>query len=236
MKKKLLSIIFLIITLFSTAQPIFAVIENYGTQKWVAAQYDSRMFTTDNERVLGMLIRRLRNYATGEEITTFCAEHYVSSITGAVESGTHSIPTDELTKKACKIAFLGWYSKYGDYAVDGGILAADMIWVREDYVFTQQYIWEVLGQSTATFQDAEQQNRYLAFKADIDHKMTNLEKRPSFVTQTISVDAGTTTTLTDTNEVLKDYASIDKTVDGIRIVHNFGENTIYVTIDENSCL
>ena len=54
-------------------------------------------------------------------------------------------------RKACKIAYLGWYKDQGDYVIDGGILAGDMIYVKQAYVFTQQYIWETLGQSNATF-------------------------------------------------------------------------------------
>lgn len=233
MKKQLLAMIFLIITVLSITQPVFATIVNSGTEKWVAGQYDSQMFTTDNKTSVGMLIRRLTNYNTGEKITTFCAEHNVDSPTGRTETGIHSMPTDERTQKACKVAYLGWYSKQGEYAVDGGILQPNFVWVKENYVFTQQYIWEVLGQSTATFIDEEVQRRYVAFKADVDLRMASMEKTPSFTNDTITVDIGTTITLTDKNKVLEDYTSIDKTVNGIRIVHNHGENTINITVEEN---
>ena len=231
MKNKLLSIIFLIITLFSIIQPVFAI-ENTGTQKWVAAQFDSGIYTTDKPRLVGRLIRKLSGYNKTEYITTFCSQYGVASKTGAIELATHSVPTDELLQEACKVAYLGWYSKYGDYVVDGGILAADMIWVKEDYIFTQQYIWELLGQNSDTFIDADVQNRYYIFRENIEQKLANMEKRPSFSNETITLDTGTTTTLTDSNGVLKDYASIDKTVNGIRLLHNYGENTINVTIDE----
>ena len=42
--------------------------------------------------------------------------------------------------------------------------------------------------------------------------MANMELTPSFTSSTITVDVGTTTTLTDSNGVLSSYASIDKTV------------------------
>ena len=230
--KKILSVIFLVIILCGIAHPSFATIVNHGTEKWVAGQYDSNIYTTDNKKNSGMLIRRLTNYNTGEKITVFCVEKGIDSTTGAIENGTHLPPTDELMKQAGKIAYFGWYSKYGDYAIDGGILAADMIWVKEDYVFTQQYIWEVLGQSTATFKEQDVQNRYIAFRENVKQKIANIEKIPYFGSETIEIEVGTTT-LTDTNGVLKDYVSIDKTVNGIRIVHNYGENTIKVTVDEN---
>ena len=58
-------------------------------------------------------------------------------------------------KKAAKVAYYGWYKEKGEYLVDGGIL--DDAWAiptRKMYVFTQQYLWEVLDQSHATFLDS----------------------------------------------------------------------------------
>ena len=72
-KKKLLSILLLLTMLISTIQPIFAVeIVTSGTEKWVAGQWDSQVFTTDNKTSTGMLMRRLTNYTSGEQVTTFC--------------------------------------------------------------------------------------------------------------------------------------------------------------------
>ena len=64
--RKLLAIMYIIITLFSTVQPIFAV-SSSGTGKWVAGQWDSQVYTTDNHSNVGMLLRRLVNYTTGED-------------------------------------------------------------------------------------------------------------------------------------------------------------------------
>ena len=47
-----------------------------------------------------------------------------------------------------------------------------------------------------------------------------------FVTETITVEVGQTKTLTDSNNVLGQYVSFDKTVDGIRITHNKGRKYI----------
>lgn len=175
LNKKILAIVFLIIIILGAIHPIFAAtVITSGTTKWVAGQYDSDIYTTDSKGSVGMIIRRLTNYSTGEKVTMFCAEYGVDISTGTIHTGTHSVPTDDLIKKACKVAYFGWYSRYGDYAVDGGILAADMKWVKEHYVFTQQMIWQTLNQTTATFRDAEVQNRYLAFKSEIEQKMANL--------------------------------------------------------------
>jgi len=136
-------------------------------------------------------------------------------------------------KQACKVAYFGWYAKYGDYVLDGGIMAASNEQRKLDYCFTQQYIWETLGQSYATFKDASIQSKYVAFKEDVSRKINNMATKPSFTSSTITIDVGTSKTLTDSNGVLKDYASIDKTVNGIRIVHNHGENTMTVTVDKS---
>lgn len=70
--KKLISIITLLITLLGVIQPIVFAISSSGTGKWVAGQWDSEVFTTDNKTSVGMLLRRLVNYNTGEKITVFC--------------------------------------------------------------------------------------------------------------------------------------------------------------------
>ena len=230
--KKLMAILFITITLFSTAQPIFAV-SSSGTGKWVSGQWDSGVYTTDNKGSAGILLRRLVNYTTGEKLTVFCAEHGVDSPTGTIETGEHSIPTDPKMRDACKIAYFGWYNKYGDYVIDGGILSGSMKERKMDYVFTQQMIWETLGQSNATFKDSSIQSQYVSFKAEINEKIANMKKQPSFVYETITVDVGETKTITDSNNVLKDYVSFDKTVDGIRISHIKGQNTLTITVDEN---
>lgn len=102
-----------------------------------------------------------------------------------------------------------------------------------DYVFTQQYVWESMGQSDAKFVDASIQSQYESFKTKIDNQIANMQKQPSFVYSTINVDVGTSTVLTDTNNVLKDFVSFDKNVDGVRIQHNIGENTMTIIVDKS---
>lgn len=228
--KKIIAVIFIVMTVFSTAQPIFAV-SSSGTGKWVSGQWDSNVYTTDNKGSAGILLRRLVNYTTGERITVFCVEHGVDSPTGTIETAEHSIPTDPKMREACKVAYFGWYSKYGNYVIDGGIMASDMESRKLDYVFTQQMIWEKLGQSNAIFINGDIQKQYISFKAEVNEKITNMKKQPSFVNDTIIVDLGETKTITDSNNVLKDYVSFDKSVDGIRIQHTQGQNTLTITVD-----
>lgn len=225
--KKLLSMLMLIITLFGVVQPVFAA---SGSSNFVAGQFASYYFTTDNDHTAyGIIIRKIYDRSIGEWKTVFCSEHGIDIATGEIHKGSYSTPTDSALRYACKIAYFGWYQKYGDYVVDGGI-SVDR---KKQYALVQQFIWESLGQSTATFTNSSVQSDYVALKREITDKINNMEKRPSFDTTTITIDAGTSKTLTDTNGVLKDYLSLDKTVNGIRFQHTKGENTMTITVDAN---
>jgi len=215
----------LILMIFGIVEPVLA-----ASSSFVAGQFASYYFTTDNDHTdYGIIIRKIYDRNTKEWKTVFCAEHGIDIATGEIHNGTYSKPTDPKIKYACKIAYFGWYEKYGDYVVDGGI-SVDR---KKQFALVQQFIWEYLGQSTAKFVNSSVQNDYIALKNEITQKINNMEKRPSFDATTITLDAGTSKTITDTNGVLKDYNSIDKTVDGIRFQHTKGENTLKITVDAN---
>lgn len=230
--KKIIAIILLFLTIFSTVSPVLAV---SGSGNFVGGQYASNIKTTDHPaNSTGILIRKLINRTTGKQYTVFCAEHGVDFTTDASYNGSYYTPTNATIKRACQIAYFGWYQANGEYVVDGGIL--DNSWayeVRLSYVFTQQYIWECLGQSNATFRDANIQSRYVSFKNDINNKINNMKTRPSFDATTIELEAGESKTITDTNGVLQAYSSIDATTNDIRFQHNKGENTLTITVSEN---
>lgn len=233
LNKKILAVILLIITLFGTFQPVFAL-SGSGSANWVGGQFATFIHTTDNAGTqYGILARRLINMSTNEKYTVFCVEHGVDFETGVINKGDYYVPTNPTIKRACKIAYLGWYSKYGDYVIDGGINADSMLSRKKDYVFTQQMVWETLGQSSATFTDSSLQNEFVSFKANINNQIANMEKRPSFDATTITIDAGKSKTITDSHGVLSQYNSVDKSVDGIRIQHTKGENTMTITVDAN---
>ena len=206
---KMLATMMLILIIFSVIQPVFAA---SGSGTWSGGQYASGMKTTDNAGgTTGVLIRRLNNLNTGERRTVFCAEHGIDFKTGASYNGVYYTPTNSNIRKACKVAYLGWYKNNGGYTVDGGILASDMKWVKWDYVFTQQYIWEILGQSNATFINADEQQGYVDFKNRINNEIASIERRPSFNGNTITIQAGETKTINDSNGVLAEYGTIDNT-------------------------
>jgi uncharacterized surface anchored protein len=226
--KKIFSVIILILMLFNIVQPVLAA---SGSGVWTGGQYASGMKTTDNQNgTTGIIIRKLVNTSNGDKKTVFCAEHGIDFKTGASYNGVYYTPTNSTIRKACRIAYLGWYRDNGGYVVDGGILAASMIDVKKAYVYTQQYIWETLGQSSATFVNSTYQTEYQAFKERIDNEINQISARPSFNGKTITITAGESKTITDTNGVLSAYNSIDKTQDGVRYQHSAGSNSMTITV------
>ncbi len=230
--KKLIPILMILFLVFSIIQPVFAT---SGVGTWTGGQYASGFCTTDSKNSDGILIRRLTNINTGERKTVFCAEHGIPFTTGKNYTGNYYTVTDNNMKKVCKIAYFGWYKANQDYIVDGGIL--DDSWaydVRLSYVYTQQYIWETLEQSNATFINSNIQDGYVNFKNDINNQINAISQRPSFDSTTINIQAGDTKTITDSNGVLSEYNSVDKTKDGVRISHSKGSNDINISVDENT--
>lgn len=225
--KKIVAILLILFMLLSNISPIFAA---SGSGTWVAAQWASYIHTTDNANTqYGVLLRRLTNVNTGETKTVFCSQHGVDIATGVREAGNYYTPTSAKVKKACKIAYFGWYSKYGDYIIDGGTSAERKL----QYVLVQQFIWETLGQSSATFIDSSHQSQYVALKNTINSQINSMSARPSFDATTIELDAGDSYTATDTKGILANYNSIDKTLNGVRFQHTKGENTLKITVSEN---
>ncbi|MGM9876777.1 MAG: SpaA isopeptide-forming pilin-related protein [Bacilli bacterium] len=228
--KKIIAFILLIITMLSASQPIFAA---SGTGSWFGGQFASYIKTTDNANTqYGVLLRRLINYSTGEQRTVFCAEHGVDFDTGTIYKGSYYTPVDSKIRKACKIAYLGWYKQHGDYVINGGTSDAN----KKQYVLTQQFIWETLGQSSATFIDSGIQAEYVSFKSNIENQIAQMEKRPSFDGTTITIQAGESKTITDSNGVLANYPSLDRTTNGIRVQHSSGSNSMTIFVDENTNL
>ena len=226
LSKKVIAIILLIITMMTNISPVFAV---SGSDTFIASQWATYYSTTESKSDWGILLRRLTNSSTGVSRTVFCSEYGKDIRTGVKETGNYYTPTSQNVKKACKVAYFGWYSKYGDYLVNGGTSSEK----KKDYAFTQQFIWEVLGQSYAKFNNSTYQSQYEDFKNEINMKINTMSTRPSFDTENIVLEAGETKVLTDTNKVLADYGSIDNWKDGIRFQHNKGENTLTITVSDN---
>lgn len=149
--------------------------------------------------------------------------------TGETYEGNYYVPTTAELKQASKVAFIGWYQSRGQYASDGNFADPSSL---KQYAFTQQMVWETLGQSSATFVDPNIQNEYISFKNDVNERMNRIQARPSFDGSNITLRLGETVTITDTNNILEQYTSLDRTESGIHITHSKGENTMSFTASE----
>lgn len=105
--------------------------------------------------------------------------------------------------------------------------------LRKDYAFTQQLIWEALEQSNANFIDSNIQKEYELFKTEINKKIEEIEQMPSFNGKTVNLDAGEEKIVVDENNILKEYCNIDKELNGVKLIHTFGENTLKIKASEN---
>jgi len=104
--KKIVSLMILVVILISAIQPVLAM---SGTADFVAGQFASYMFTTDNSNTkYGITVRRIFNRTTKEWKTVFCSQRGLDIATGDVNTGTYNTPTEESVKYACKIAYFGW--------------------------------------------------------------------------------------------------------------------------------
>ena len=208
---------------------------NFGYADWRGNQYDTFCKTTESIAYnRGILARRFTNQNSGKVITVFCAQHTEDFIPNSVNTGIAFVPTDEKVKKACKIAYLGWYKKYNNLVFTMEEFEDPGNYVmQKDYEFTQQLIWEALEQSNARFINENIQKEYEQFKSNIFKRLEEIEQKPSFNEKTINLDAGVEKIITDENNILKEYSSIDKEVNGVRLVHNLGENTLKIKSQEN---
>lgn len=120
----------------------------------------------------------------------------------------------------------GWYQKHPNLVVNDD----NMDSYKYDYSFTQQLIWETLNYSAGKFIDSTIEANYQNFKKNVLEKIKEMDKDPSFSGQTIEIDYGKSHTLTDTNNVLKNYPAFDKTDSGVRFEHSANSNSMKVTI------
>ena len=234
--KKIVSIMLAISLLLTAITPSFAAVpRTEGT--WIGAQYASKISTSDTDNNgQGIIVRRLTNVNDNKDShTVFCMQHGVHFKTGVKVNGVKYTPESANMKKAAKVAFFGWYQWEQKYyhTIDGWILSRDAEWLLHKYVFTQQFIWEVLGQSNATFNNPSLQVEYEAFKNEVNDEIRKKSQRPSFNGQTISIDVGTSKRIEDTSGVLNEYNSANFTKDGIEITHKNGDNFIDVNATES---
>lgn len=240
--KKIFAILILFLTLFGIARPCLAanqIISGEGNENFIARQYATRYKTTDsaNSGENGIIARRLLmknagwNFSAGDRnISILCTESVYTSKHGETYEGNYYVPTNSDIRKAAKVAYCAWYQDMGTYGCDGNFADPSSL---KRYAFAQQMVWECLGQSSATFVDSSVQNEYVTFRNETNNKIAKMGQRASFDGSTITIRQGEVTTATDTNDVLKDYESIDVTESGVHIRHNKGDNFMTFSVNDD---
>ncbi len=205
--KKIFATILTSLIMLSSIQPIVLAanqeLSGSGTDQFIARQYATKYQTTDKstQDEYGIIARRMIpkskgwKFGNGDGILVFCAEHGKSYATGNYYNGSYYRPTDEKMLKAAKVAYFGWYQERKNYGADGD-LDRDSL---KQYAFTQQMIWETLGQSSASFLESDIQEQYIDFKNNVNSKMQRMLQKPSFNSTNVKVEVGGNITLTDNN-------------------------------------
>ena len=192
------------------------------------AQNDTGLHYVGGSSKYGILSRKVHIGNWADAKTVFCIEHGKELATGTYVGASYSSNMSVDLQQATRIAYLGWYSKYGDVLLESGNIGT----LKYDYAFTQMMIWESQG-TGSTFTDSSVQARYESFKADINNQIAQKSKQPSFHGGSVELDVGESVTLTDTNGVLSGFKTCNGTLDGIRFEHTQGSNDLKITATDN---
>ncbi len=171
----------------------------------------------------------------GRTYLTFCCQWGVKSPNGSTYEYGNDFRTyvnnygstyDEIAKY---VAF-GYTMQYGD-----GLPSSKSEWIAA--CCTQQYVWEKLGVNpTRSSWNDEYMNDTLfrEWKSETE-KLIDIyyNKKPSFNNTAKNINLGGSTTLTDSNGVLKYYPTFSKTISNVTFKHTKGENTLNISVADN---
>lgn len=177
------------------------------------------------------------HYSTydGKTYIVFCVQYGKTSPNGSTyEYGKDFVKYvnrsgDTYRKIADYIAF-GYTLQYGDSLPNS----------KEEWIAaccTQQFVWETLGVNPTR---SSWNNSYMSdslykkWKADTDDLIElYYDKQISFNGNTKAINLGGSTTLTDSNGVLKYYPTFNKTISGVTFKHTKGENKLNISVSDN---
>lgn len=207
-----------------------------------AADYITDMNSNAKFGVIGGSLNKYgheMHYATydGKTYIVFCVQYGKTSPDGSTyeygkdfkkyvnrEGATYE-------KIADYIAF-GYTLQYGD-----GLPNTKDEWIAA--CCTQQFVWETLGVNPtrsswdSDYMDNDKYKKWLSDTEDLIDLYYN--KQISFNGTTKNINLGGSTTLTDSNGVLKYYPSFSKTVDKVTFSHTKGENKLSISV-ANNCI
>lgn len=227
--KKILAVIMLVITIISSL-PISA--------------FAAYITDINSDAQFGVVSGSLSSYGhelhyanySGTTYLLFCAQYGQTSPGG----GTYSFDSQfkaELNRgvyqKAAQYIYFGYTMKHGT----GLPTTAE---AKKDACATQQYLWEYVRDNVTSSFGAPGRDSwnssymsssiYSSWLAETERTYNNYyNTNVSFNDQTIKVNIGESKTITDTNGVLADYESFEKTSNGITFKHTQGSNDVTVT-------
>lgn len=133
--------------------------------------------------------RKRDGSVTGQAL--FCVQLGAPLNNGDNTGFTTKTVTDAQHAHISEIAYYGYYSQKS--------------YINE--MFTQWMIWEYLGEKMTSWDNATIHSLYNTFKSKVNAKVAAYDAKPSFNGKTVSVTAGKSISLTDTNKSLSSYAS-----------------------------
>lgn len=153
----------------------------------------------------------------GTTYPLFCIEYGTKSPSSSYAAGNKEKFNDKALE-AARWVFIGYYMEHGN----------SINWL--DMACCQKKVWEIMGDNVSwNFSDSYYESWCDNAKAN-ERKLTS---KPSFDGKNVGTfRAGTSTTITDTKGVLKEYPAFTDNKDGIKIVHRANENTLTITIDK----
>ncbi|MGL4644391.1 MAG: thioester domain-containing protein, partial [Vagococcus fluvialis] len=140
----------------------------------------------------------------------FCIEHGV-----LLNGGSGFEPSELNSAEKERLSLISYYGYQSNPTV-------------ENYGITQNIIWEEFGDTLLS----TQLPNYASRKNDILAKVTRHQTKPSFMNQTVELNAGESVTLTDTNNVLPNYGHLVENSANLQIEKN--GNSLKLTATNNS--
>lgn len=227
--KKLISMLMALMICLS-AFPITSFAANYITDMNSDAQFGVISGTLDK-------YGHELHYAKydGKTYIVFCVQYGKTSPNGSTyeygkEFKTYLNRSGELYEKIADYIAFGYTLQHGD-----GLPNTKQEWI--DACCTQQFVWETLGVNptrSSWNSSYMSDSLYKEWKADTEDLIDlYYNKKPSFNGDTKNINLGGSTTLTDSNGVMKYYPTFTKTVDKVTFKHTEGENKLIISVADN---
>lgn len=194
---------------------------NAKTSSFLVREYETGYKTDKGTDLLKLRIKGsgISDYESHWGQVAFCIEHGAELPKGEHDYDSTILENSSTFAKAARIAYLSTY-RYNN-GESGGM---------KRYAYTQNLIWQVLGQTPNTYNiDGD----YPAWKKSVMDEYNKWDVMPSFNASTQTLNVGETKTLTDSQGVIKYYETFDYTEDGIHFKHTKGQNTMTIKVEES---